>query len=158
MVGPCAGTHTVVHRPFLTSDLFPVQGDRVIVVSGDLKNLVGTVERVGEDGKVDVMPRMEGLTEVLTFDLPQLEKYFTVRAPFKDLLNSQPVHGPSAQKSNWTNAVSPRLCPDTLQSQKVFYSPARSSKPSCLLTVNRASGRQEITSRRLAASQLARQA
>ena len=72
----------------LTTHWSAAQGDRVIVVSGDLKNLVGTVERVGDDGKVDVMPRMEGLTEVLTFDLPQLEKYFTVRTPDQGQLMS----------------------------------------------------------------------
>lgn len=55
------------------------QGDRVMVISGDLKNLIGRVERVAEDGKVDIMPKMEGLTDILTFELNQLEKYFEVR-------------------------------------------------------------------------------
>lgn len=50
----------------------------MIVVSGDLKNLIGRVERVAEDGKVDIMPKMEGLTDILTFDVSQLEKYFEV--------------------------------------------------------------------------------
>lgn len=51
-----------------------------MVISGDLKNLIGRVERVAEDGKVDIMPKMEGLTDILTFDLNQLEKYFEVRS------------------------------------------------------------------------------
>ena len=55
-----------------------MQGDRMIVVSGDLKNLIGRVERVADDGKVDIMPKMEGLTDILTFDVSQLEKYFEV--------------------------------------------------------------------------------
>ena len=55
------------------------QGDRVMVVDGDLKNLMGRVTRVGDDGKVDVMPSMEGLTQVLTFEPGQLEKFFEVR-------------------------------------------------------------------------------
>ena len=56
-----------------------LQGDRVMVISGDLKNLIGRVERVTEGGKVDIMPKMEGLTDILTFELTQLEKYFEVR-------------------------------------------------------------------------------
>ena len=50
-----------------------------MVISGDLKNLIGRVERVAEGVKVDVMPKMEGLTDILTFEITQLEKYFEVR-------------------------------------------------------------------------------
>lgn len=57
----------------------------MIVVSGDLKNLIGRVERVAEDGKVDIMPKMEGLTDILTFDVSQLEKYFEVPSSFPKL-------------------------------------------------------------------------
>ena len=55
------------------------QGDRILVIEGDLKNLNGRVTRVAEDGKVDVMPQLEGLTQVLTFEPSQLEKFFEVR-------------------------------------------------------------------------------
>ena len=50
-----------------------------MVIEGDLKNLMGRVTRVADDGKVDVMPSMEGLTQVLTFEPGQLEKFFEVR-------------------------------------------------------------------------------
>ena len=59
--------------------LYHAQGDRVMVIEGDLKNLMGRVTRVADDGKVDVMPSMEGLTQVLTFEPGQLEKFFEVR-------------------------------------------------------------------------------
>ncbi|KAK9811747.1 hypothetical protein WJX72_009461 [[Myrmecia] bisecta] len=52
------------------------KGDKVIVVEGDLKSLMGKVHHLAEDGKVEVMPQMEGLTEVLTFDAAQLQKFF----------------------------------------------------------------------------------
>ncbi len=40
-----------------------------MVIEGDLKNLMGRVTRVADDGKVDV-----------TFEPGQLEKFFEVRA------------------------------------------------------------------------------
>ena len=52
----------------------------MLVIEGDLKNLNGRVTRVAEDGKVDVMPQLEGLTQVLTFEPGQLEKFFEVRS------------------------------------------------------------------------------
>ena len=51
----------------------------MLVIEGDLKNLSGRVTRVAEDGKVDVMPQLEGLTQVLTFEPGQLEKFFEAR-------------------------------------------------------------------------------
>ena len=52
-----------------------------MVIEGDLKNLMGRVTRVADDGKVDVMPSMEGLTQVLTFEPGQLEKFVEARVP-----------------------------------------------------------------------------
>jgi hypothetical protein len=66
---------------------FCVQGDRVLVIEGDLKNLNGRVTRVAEDGKVDVMPQLEGLTQVLTFEPSQLEKFFEVRPVVHSVLS-----------------------------------------------------------------------
>lgn len=53
---------------------------QVRVVEGDLKDLLGRVRAVLEDGRVEVMPSMKDLDEVLTFDPGQLAKYFQARA------------------------------------------------------------------------------
>ncbi len=52
--------------------------DRVIVMEGELKTLVGRVVEVKDDGLVRIMPLLEGLEEL---DLParQLQKYFQAR-------------------------------------------------------------------------------
>ena len=50
------------------------------MVEGDLKDLLGRVRAVLEDGRVEVMPSMKDLDEVLTFDPGQLAKYFQARA------------------------------------------------------------------------------
>ena len=62
-----------------------------MVVEGDLKNLMGRVTRVADDSKVDVMPSMEGLTQVLTFEPGQLEKFFEVRAAGRAQSPSSPM-------------------------------------------------------------------
>ena len=52
--------------------------DRVIVMEGELKTLIGHVMEVKDDGFVRIMPLLEGLEEL---DLParQLQKYFQAR-------------------------------------------------------------------------------
>lgn len=52
--------------------------DRVIVMEGELKTLIGRVMEVKDDGFVRIMPLLEGLEEL---DLParQLQKYFQAR-------------------------------------------------------------------------------
>jgi hypothetical protein len=52
--------------------------DRVIVMEGELKTLIGRVVEVKDDGSVRIMPLLEGLEEL---DLParQLQKYFQAR-------------------------------------------------------------------------------
>ncbi|KAK9820946.1 hypothetical protein WJX81_001276 [Elliptochloris bilobata] len=50
--------------------------DKVRVVEGDLKELLGRVRAVLEDGRVEVMPSLKDLDEVLTFEPGQLAKYF----------------------------------------------------------------------------------
>ena len=55
------------------------RGDTVLVVKGDLKNLVGTVKRILEKERIVVIkPDHEELTDLLEIDALQLEKYFTV--------------------------------------------------------------------------------
>ena len=51
------------------------------MVEGDLKELLGRVRSVLEDGRVEVMPSMKDLDEVLTFEPGQLAKYFQARRP-----------------------------------------------------------------------------
>ena len=89
-----------VHTDWL---LLHLQGDRVVVISGDLKNLIGRVERVAEGGKVDIMPKMEGLTDILTFEVTQLEKYFEVRRQPSRVSNSSAcfVNVPILNKEWW---------------------------------------------------------
>jgi hypothetical protein len=51
----------------------------VKVVEGDLKELLGSVRAVLDDGRVEVMPSMQGLDEVLAFEPGQLAKFFQAR-------------------------------------------------------------------------------
>ena len=92
-----------------------MQGDRMIVVSGDLKNLIGRVERVADDGKVDIMPKMEGLTDILTFDVSQLEKYFEVSPNWTATLN-----GPSPPDCHVPHSIgSLGLCIVTIRARVI---------------------------------------
>ncbi|THU57844.1 hypothetical protein C4D60_Mb03t07870 [Musa balbisiana] len=52
-----------------------MKGDAVIVVRGDLKNLMGWVEKVEEE-TVHVRPKMTGLPKTLAFNEKELCKYF----------------------------------------------------------------------------------
>ncbi|KAG1327069.1 Transcription elongation factor SPT5 [Cocos nucifera] len=52
-----------------------MKGDAVIVVRGDLKNLMGWVEKV-EDDTVHIRPKMSGLPKTLAFNEKELCKYF----------------------------------------------------------------------------------
>ncbi|WOK99795.1 transcription elongation factor SPT5 [Canna indica] len=52
-----------------------MKGDAVIVVRGDLKNLMGWVEKVEED-TVHIRPKMTGLPKTLAFNEKELCKYF----------------------------------------------------------------------------------
>lgn len=52
-----------------------MKGDAVVVVRGDLKNLMGWVEKVEEEN-VHVRPKMEGLPKTLAFNEKELCKYF----------------------------------------------------------------------------------
>lgn len=52
------------------------KGDTVKVIEGDLKHLMGIVESVGDDGKVNMKPIHEELHDILTFEAYQLQKYF----------------------------------------------------------------------------------
>jgi len=54
-------------------------GPQVKVVEGDLKELLGSVRAVLDDGRVEVMPSMQGLDEVLAFEPGQLAKFFQAR-------------------------------------------------------------------------------
>jgi transcription elongation factor SPT5 len=55
------------------------RGDNVIVVKGDLKNLVGTITKIDEaKGLVEIKPEHEELTDLLDIDALQVEKYFSV--------------------------------------------------------------------------------
>ncbi len=49
------------------------------MVEGDLKELLGSVRAVLDDGRVEVMPSMQGLDEVLAFEPGQLAKFFQAR-------------------------------------------------------------------------------
>ena len=81
-----------------------------MVIEGDLKNLMGRVTRVADDGKVDVMPSMEGLTQVLTFEPGQLEKFFEVRAaPITSLFLAHVAF--AAHRSGWSRNPTPSLDP-----------------------------------------------
>lgn len=53
------------------------------MVEGDLKELLGRVRAVLEDGRVEIMPSMKDLDEVLTFEPGQLAKYFQARRPLR---------------------------------------------------------------------------
>ncbi|ONK67786.1 uncharacterized protein A4U43_C05F3760 [Asparagus officinalis] len=52
-----------------------MKGDAVVVVRGDLKNLMGWVEKVEEEN-VHIRPKMEGLPKTLAFNEKELCKYF----------------------------------------------------------------------------------
>lgn len=52
-----------------------MKGDAVVVVKGELKNLMGWVEKV-EDENVHVRPSLKGLPETLAFNEKELCKYF----------------------------------------------------------------------------------
>ena len=52
--------------------------DKVIIMEGELKTLVGRVVEVKDDGFVKIMPILEGLDE-LDLHARQLQKYFQVR-------------------------------------------------------------------------------
>lgn len=52
---------------------------QVIVTEGDLKQLLGRVTKVLDDGRVEMMPTMEGLDQALVFEARQLQKYFQAR-------------------------------------------------------------------------------
>ena len=52
---------------------------QVMVREGDLKQLLGRVTMVLEDGRVEMMPTMEGLDQALAFKAHQLQKYFQVQ-------------------------------------------------------------------------------
>lgn len=52
-----------------------MKGDAVIVVRGDLKNLMGWVEKV-EEATIYVRPKMSGLPKTLAFNDKELCKYF----------------------------------------------------------------------------------
>ena len=51
----------------------------MIVTEGDLKQLLGRVTKVLDDGRVEMMPTMEGLDQALVFEARQLQKYFQAR-------------------------------------------------------------------------------
>lgn len=73
---------------------------QVRVVEGDLKDLLGRVRAVLEDGRVEVMPSMKDLDEVLAFDPGQLAKYFQARA--------RPTIGTVTQAEPLTKSQPPR--------------------------------------------------
>lgn len=52
-----------------------MKGDAVVVVRGDLKNLMGWVEKVKDDN-VHIKPKMKGLQETLAFKEKELCKFF----------------------------------------------------------------------------------
>ena len=57
----------------------PMRRTQVIVTEGDLKQLLGRVTKVLDDGRVEMMPTMEGLDQALVFEARQLQKYFQAR-------------------------------------------------------------------------------
>jgi hypothetical protein len=75
---------------------------QVIVTEGDLKQLLGRVTGVLEDGRVEMLPTMEGLDQALTFEPRQLQKYFQARRAGA-ALRCYPSQGP-------TNLSGPRAC------------------------------------------------
>ena len=68
------GVHCSAKQPIFAKD------DRIIVVEGDMVNLTGRVERLGDDGLVYVQGDLEEMRNAaaVPFKAAQLSKYFAV--------------------------------------------------------------------------------
>ena len=68
------GVHCSAKQPIFAKD------DRIIVVEGDMVNLTGRVERLGDDGLVYVRGDLEEMRNAaaVPFKAAQLSKYFAV--------------------------------------------------------------------------------
>jgi len=58
------------------SDVKYTPGDTVMVTEGDLKNLLGTVERINADGQVVIQPKINDFKDLILFPPSQLTKHF----------------------------------------------------------------------------------
>lgn len=59
-----------------SSDVRYAPGDTVIVTDGDLKNLLGVVDRLDADGQVVIQPKLKDFKELIRFPVTQLNKFF----------------------------------------------------------------------------------
>lgn len=94
------------------------KGDKVMICKGELQSLVGVVQDIGADGKVFVLPELDGFSEAIDFEPDELRKHFKIGDHVKVLAG--PHSGETGLVLQVQDAVCVIMSDTTKQELKVF--------------------------------------